>query len=330
MAALTHPNIVQVYDFGYASDHFLFISMELVEGGDLSAALKAGRMTPEAALHLLPQICDGLQKAHEHGIVHRDIKPANIFLTGDGRAKVADFGLAKRIDHTGSLLTSTEMGLGTPDYAAPEQYDNLPDVDHRADIYALGVMMYQLLTGQLPRGAWKSPSSLVGTDPRLDAVVLRAMEPARRDRYQSAAELREDIVRITGTRCSRSVPAAPRRYSKEAPGSFGAPAVTIARRVPVPILLSVTRPLPVSQHVPALVREDGEKAGAAPARAAQGAPPPPPPRPLFDQPPPKGPQPTNPPPPPPPPPPPGGYAPPPLRPPPPDTKRARAGRASHP
>src|SRR5687767_4588767 len=88
MAALTHPNIVQVYDFGYAGHHFLYISMEFVEGGDLSAALKAGQITPEVALKLIPNICEGLQIAHEHGIVHRDIKPANIFLTKDGRAKV--------------------------------------------------------------------------------------------------------------------------------------------------------------------------------------------------------------------------------------------------
>jgi serine/threonine protein kinase len=98
MAALAHPNIVQVYDCGDAGENYLFISMELVEGGDLSDAMKEGRITPEVALKLIPQICDGLQAAHERGIVHRDIKPANIFLTADGRAKVADFGLAKKFD----------------------------------------------------------------------------------------------------------------------------------------------------------------------------------------------------------------------------------------
>src|SRR3954470_6536046 len=98
MAALTHPHIVQVYDCGDAGENFLFISMELVQGGDLSDALKAGKVTPEMALKLIPQICDGLQAAHERGIVHRDVKPANIFLTADGRAKVADFGLAKKFD----------------------------------------------------------------------------------------------------------------------------------------------------------------------------------------------------------------------------------------
>src|SRR5436190_9177603 len=197
MASLTHPNIVQVYDCGDAGESFLFISMELVQGGDLSDALKAGQVTPETALKLIPQICDGLQAAHERGIVHRDIKPANIFLTKDGRAKVADFGLAKKFDANNTMLTKTGLGMGTPDYAAPEQFENLPDIDHRADIYSLGVMFYQLLTGRLPRGAWKAPSVRVAVDPRLDDVVLKAMESDRAERYQSAAEMKADILKIT-------------------------------------------------------------------------------------------------------------------------------------
>src|SRR3954467_12783640 len=110
MAALTHPNIVQVYDCGDAGENWLFISMELVEGGDLSDAIKGGTVTPEVALKLIPQICDGLQAAHERGIVHRDIKPANIFLTADGRAKVADFGLAKKFDAKSTFVTKTGLG----------------------------------------------------------------------------------------------------------------------------------------------------------------------------------------------------------------------------
>jgi serine/threonine protein kinase len=128
MAALTHPNIVQVYDCGDAGENFLFISMELVEGGDLSDALKSGRITPDAALKLIPQICEGMQAAHERGIVHRDIKPANIFLTADGRAKVADFGLAKKFDAKSTFVTKTGLGMGTPDYAAPEQYEAVAEL----------------------------------------------------------------------------------------------------------------------------------------------------------------------------------------------------------
>jgi serine/threonine protein kinase len=192
MAALTHPNIVQVYDCGDAGENFLFISMELVDGGDLSDAIKAGTVTPEVALKLIPQICDGLQAAHERGIVHRDIKPANIFLTAGGvRAKVADFGLAKKFDAKNTMLTKTGLGMGTPDYAAPEQYEGVSDIDHRADIYAFGVMMYQMLTGRLPRGVYKMPSKIVpGLDPRIDEVVARAMANEREERWQSTVEIK--------------------------------------------------------------------------------------------------------------------------------------------
>jgi hypothetical protein len=199
MAALTHPHIVQVYDCGDAGENFLFISMELVEGGDLSDAIKSGAITPELALTLIQQICDGLQAAHERGLVHRDIKPANIFLTGGGRAKVADFGLAKKFDAKNTLLTKTGLGMGTPDYAAPEQYEGAADIDHRADIYSLGVMFYQMLTGSLPRGRFKPPSQRVAVDPRLDAVVARAMEADRSERYQGVAGMKAEIQGIVPT-----------------------------------------------------------------------------------------------------------------------------------
>jgi serine/threonine protein kinase len=198
MAALTHPHIVQVFDCGDAGPNFLFISMELVEGGDLSQLLKAGGMTPEHALGLLVQICDALQAAHDCGIVHRDIKPANIFITREGRAKVADFGLAKSMDAK-TFMTQTGMGMGTPDYAAPEQYEGAKDLDHRADIYALGVMMYQMLTGVLPRGAYRPPSRRAAVDPRLDDMVFKAMEHAREDRYQRVEDLKADILSLAET-----------------------------------------------------------------------------------------------------------------------------------
>lgn len=207
MAALTHPNIVQVYDCGDAGEEFLFISMELVEGGDLSDAIKIGAVTPQRALELIGPICDGLQAAHDRGLVHRDIKPANIFLTSDGKPKVADFGLAKKFDAKNTMMTKTGLGMGTPDYAAPEQYEGIPDIDHRADIYALGVMFYQMLTGSLPRGAYKAPSQRVHVDPRLDAVVAKAMEQDRNERYQSAADLKAEVVHIVNTWMQESTPA---------------------------------------------------------------------------------------------------------------------------
>ena len=199
MASMTHPNIVHVYDCGDAGDSFLFISMELVEGGDLSEAMAKGEITPEVALAMIGPICEGLEAAHSRGIVHRDIKPANIFLTAEGKPKVADFGLAKKFDVKETMMTKEGLGMGTPDYAAPEQYDQLPDLDHRADIYALGVMFYQMLTGSLPRGAYKTPSERVPVDPRLDAVVSKAMQQDRNERYQTVAEFRKDIEHILAT-----------------------------------------------------------------------------------------------------------------------------------
>jgi hypothetical protein len=251
MAALTHSHIVQVYDCGNAGEQFLFISMEYVEGGDLSAALKAGQVTPQMALNILPGICDGLQAAHERGILHRDIKPANIFLTADGRAKLADFGLAKRIDRSATMLTRSGLGgLGTPDYAAPEQYENLPDIDQRADVYSLGVMMYQLLTGHLPRGAWKAPSTCAGTDPRLDAVVLKAMEPEREDRYQHVADLKADILRIithpSHERASSSHLTAVPKAVQIAPPATGP--MVLARPVTTPVARTRVASGPVPQR----------------------------------------------------------------------------------
>ncbi|MEZ0275261.1 MAG: protein kinase, partial [Roseimicrobium sp.] len=199
MATLTHPNVVQVYDCGDAGEEFLFISMELVEGGDLSHAMRSGLVTPESALQLFIPICEGVQAAHDHGLVHRDIKPANIFLTADTRPKVADFGLAKQFDVQSTLLTKTGLGMGTPDYAAPEQYEELTDLDHRADIYSLGVMFYQMLTGHLPRGAYKAPSVCGAVDARLDAVVEKAMQTDRAERYQHVEEMRLDVEHIIST-----------------------------------------------------------------------------------------------------------------------------------
>jgi len=146
-----------------------------------------GRIAPREALAIVPQICDALQFAHDQGIVHRDIKPENILLDRRGRVKVADFGLAKIIggaiepvpgaSRTGaSLLTETGKILGTPQYMSPEQIAHPADVDHRADIYALGVVFYQMLTGELPGKKIEPPSKKVHIDVRLDEVVLRALE----------------------------------------------------------------------------------------------------------------------------------------------------------
>jgi serine/threonine protein kinase len=200
MAAMNHPGIVSVYDFGTIGGRFLYFVMELVDGSDLHQVLKAGQMTPDLALWLMPQICDAVATAHELGIYHRDIKPANILLTRQWRVKVADFGLAKRATpNEHSLMTQAGLGLGTPDYAAPEQFELNAPVDHRADIYALGVTLYQMLTGKLPRGAWQPPSAIIGTDARLDAIIVKAMSPEPELRYQTAREFAHAIISFQQT-----------------------------------------------------------------------------------------------------------------------------------
>jgi len=197
MAKLNHPNIVSVIDHGEAGPEHLYIVMELVEGADLMDVIRTGRMTQEMALALLPQICDALQYAHDHGIVHRDIKPGNIMLTRDGRIKIADFGLAKRYDVESSFHTQSGTSMGTPDYAAPEQFTANAPIDHRADIYALGVMIYQMITGQLPRGVWKAPSQHAAVAPEWDEIVRHAMQTDPKDRYQAASEIKSDVSQIT-------------------------------------------------------------------------------------------------------------------------------------
>ena len=151
--------------------------MEFVDGVNLRRLLTANQLAPEEALTIVvPQICDALQYAHDAGVVHRDIKPENILLDSRGRVKIADFGLAKLVGRELNDVTLTGEGqvMGTPQYMAPEQFEHPKDVDHRADIYSLGVVFYQMLTGELPIGKFAPPSKKVEIDVRLDEVVLRA------------------------------------------------------------------------------------------------------------------------------------------------------------
>jgi len=199
LAALSHPNIVTVHDFGQ-SGGFYFLLMEFVDGVNLRQALRAGRFTPEQALAIVPPICEALQFAHEHGIVHRDIKPENLLLDKNGRVKIADFGIAKIV---GTAPTADEKAAGTPRYVAPEQLADPQKADHRADIYSLGVVLYELLTGELPPEKFEPPSHKVAIDVRLDEVVLRALEKSPAMRWQTAAAIQTQLDTI------RQTPAAP-------------------------------------------------------------------------------------------------------------------------
>jgi len=198
LARLNHPNIVAVYDFGQAAGMPYFV-MEYVDGLNLRELERGGKLDPHEALQIVPQICAALQFAHDEGIVHRDIKPENILLDKKGRVKIADFGIAKLVGQTVSDATLTGAGdvVGTLHYMAPEQVEKPLTVDHRADIFSLGVVFYELLTGELPIGKFAPPSQRAQVDVRLDEVVIRALqrEPARR--YQHVSDLGTDVENIT-------------------------------------------------------------------------------------------------------------------------------------
>jgi predicted Ser/Thr protein kinase len=189
LAKLNHPNIITVYDFG-RKDALYFFIMEFVDGTNLRHVERVGQLSPAAALNIVPQICSALQYAHDNGVVHRDIKPENILLTKSGDVRIADFGLAKLAgmdDH--APLTGTWQVMGTPHYMAPEQFEKPNTVDHRADIYSLGVVIYELLTGELPIGRFRLPSEKVHVDVRLDEVVLRALDKEPDRRYQRVTDV---------------------------------------------------------------------------------------------------------------------------------------------
>lgn len=200
LARLNHPHIVAIHDFGHAGNFYFFV-MEFVDGVNLRMALRAHQLTPPQALQVVPQICDALQYAHEEGIVHRDIKPENILLDKRGRVKIADFGLAKLLGKTAEdlTLTGTKQIVGTVPYMAPEQIEGSQDVDHRADIYSLGVTFYEMLTGELPLGRFPPPSRKVEIDVRLDEVVLRTLEKSPDLRYQQAGEIKVEVETISRT-----------------------------------------------------------------------------------------------------------------------------------
>jgi len=217
LAKLMHPNIVALFEFGQA-DGIYYLLMEYVDGVSLGQLLRASRVSARETLAIVPQICDALQYAHDQGIVHRDIKPENILLDRRGRVKVADFDLAKLVESNAPLspsdgeradarpregrtqvLTGAGKIMGTPNYMAPEQAEHPADVDHRADIYALGVVFYQMLTGELPGKPMEPPSKKVQIDVRLDEVVLRALEKQPELRYQQVSEVKTMVESISSS-----------------------------------------------------------------------------------------------------------------------------------
>lgn len=200
LAKLNHPNIVSVYEFGKVQDTYYFL-MEFVDGTTLRDVISGRQLSPQHALTIVPHLCDALQFAHDKGVIHRDIKPENILMAKDGAVKIADFGLSRILgnENPPTALTGTHQIMGTPRYMAPEQLAGARGVDHRADIYSLGVVFYEMLTGELPVGLFAAPSQKVAIDVRLDDVVLRTLETEPQRRYQRASQIKSDVQSIAST-----------------------------------------------------------------------------------------------------------------------------------
>src|SRR5262245_22142553 len=215
LGRLGHPGIAQIYEAGIAEDGQPFFAMEFVRGLPLDEYARSRSMTVADRLSLVARVCDAVQHAHDQGVIHRDLKPSNILVDETGQPKVLDFGVARATDAdllTGGALTQTGQLLGTPSYMSPEQLASGSAIDHRADVYALGVMLFELLAHRLPSQVADRPLAeaarmIVEQDPPrlgsinpelrgdVETIVAKALakEPARR--YASAADLAADIRR---------------------------------------------------------------------------------------------------------------------------------------
>ena len=250
LAKLSHSNIVAVYDFGESDGLFYFV-MEFVDGTDLRHLLSSEELSPDQAIQIVSQVCEALQYAHDEGIVHRDVKPENILLDSKGRVKIADFGLAKLLGAEtmeDQALTATHQVMGTPRYMAPEQMEGSHAVDHRADIYSLGVVFYEMLTGELPVGQFEVPSQKVQVDVRLDEIVMKAIAKEPERRYQHASRVKTDVEAVSGGGGEYVVPPVRLVGAAGKPGDDNAEKSSNERSVPIrftDVLLGLAVTMPI-------------------------------------------------------------------------------------
>jgi serine/threonine protein kinase len=267
LAKLNHPNIVGILDGG-VGEHGAYFIMEYVDGVSLRKILTSGGVTPAEALRIIPQICEALDYAHGIGIIHRDIKPENILIDRTGRVRLLDFGLSRVARQDGpSLLTRPTQVLGTFEYMAPEQREASRSVDHRADLYSLGVVIYEMLTNELPIGRFEPPSHKnIHIDVRLDDVVLRVLEKSPERRYQRASDLKTEVQRISMSPPETAAP--PVVAPVPAPAASASPP---SGSPPTPTPSPPTQPANAVERAATAVA--GAAASAASAAAAAPAPP---------------------------------------------------------
>jgi len=198
IARLNHPNIVHIIDRGSTGGRYFFV-MEYVDGTNLKEIIAADRVPLRTKLETIVSVCKALDYAHKNGVIHRDIKPANVLVDRQGNALVADFGIAQIVGTPESEATSTDVVMGTFAYMSPEQKVSSTNVDHTTDIFAVGVMLYELLVGTKPMGRFKLPSEInPRLDSRFDDIILKCLSQDPKDRYQSAVKLKDAILEVIG------------------------------------------------------------------------------------------------------------------------------------
>ncbi|MEZ0273756.1 MAG: protein kinase, partial [Roseimicrobium sp.] len=234
MAKLRHNHIVGVYDFGITSDGHLYLVMEYVEGQTIHDMIRLRRLPVPKVQGIALQLCDAIQYAHEHGILHRDLKPGNVMVDKHGQVKVMDFGLARRVD-----AAVEEESLGTPEYTAPEILVEGALIDHRADIYALGIVFQQMLTGHVPRQP-REPLSEHGVfDPGWEPLIAKAAATNAGARFQSMRDLREALAQV-GKPAPRAAPGRRIQGGPSHPSHHAAPPPPPKSGAPVlPIIVSL-------------------------------------------------------------------------------------------
>lgn len=204
IARLSHPHIVTVHEIREHEGHVCLL-MEYLEGGNLRTKLREGTIDEASIISLAEQICRGLEFAHQNGVIHRDVKPENLLLDLHGTLKIADFGLAKLTQDDvafSPVLTFTGQVVGSAHYISPEQVEGETPIDHRADLYALGVVIYEMLTGIRPAVDYQHPTEIRKIDPRFDGLVQKLLKRNPDQRFQSAAEVDRELHRIATTRHS--------------------------------------------------------------------------------------------------------------------------------